>query len=141
MQNLDKATIYTPVSGDYSRYSLDEYRQKILRVILVTSLFCLAILTGINIIDWLAPPIINWEFDNLIMDVFGLSILAGCLWLNWKGYILLPGWGFILFAFIVGPLSYPVPYFNQSLMLLALPIAISSFIIRSWASMPLAGLA
>jgi HD-GYP domain-containing protein (c-di-GMP phosphodiesterase class II) len=141
MPKTDETITYTPLSGDYSHFTLDEYRQKILRIILVASLSCLVILTGINVIDWLAPPSFNWEFDNLIMDVFGLSILAGCLWLNRKGYILLPGWGFILFAFIVGPLSYPVPYFSQSLMLLALPIAISSFITRSWASLPLTGLA
>lgn len=141
MPKTDETTTYIPLSGDFSRYTLDEYRQKILRVMLVASLFCLITLTGINIFDWLAPPTFNWEFDNLIMDVVGLSILTVCLWLNWKGYILLPGWGFILFAFIVGPLSYPVPYFSQSLMLLALPIAISSFITRPWASMPLAGLA
>jgi HD-GYP domain-containing protein (c-di-GMP phosphodiesterase class II) len=129
-----------PLLGDYSRYTLDEYRRKILRVMLLAALFCLIFLTGLNIIDWLAPPAISWETDNLILDVVGLLIMAGCWWLNEKRYILLAGFGFTLFAFLTGPLSYPFPYFSRALLLLALPVAISSFIIRPWASLPLAAL-
>ncbi len=121
-------------SDDYSQYLLGEYRQKLLQVMLA---MCIVIAIGalvINLVQWIRDPSVEWGIYNLITDGAALVIFPFLYWTNRRGLTALSGWsfGFILLAAI--PESYPLRSINQTFLIMALPIALSSFIIQPWAS-------
>ena len=117
-----------------SQYLLLNYRQKLLQISLV---LCIAIAVGamiVNLFDWIRDPFMEWGLYNLISDGIALVMLSILYWMNQKGFVALSGWfwGFMLIAAI--PISYSLPSINQTFLIMALPVALSSFIIRPWAS-------
>ena len=124
----------------YSQYLLVDYRQKLLRVVLIICLAITAGLTAINLFDWIKDPLSQWSSYNVISDVMGLAILFFLGWANQKGFVAVSGWlfGLIVLAYI--PISYSLARFNEAFLIMALPVVVSSFIIQPRASFLFAGI-
>ena len=120
--------------GDYSEYLLLDYRRKLLRIPLA---MCIAIAIGetiLNLIEWLRAPAIEWGSFNLLTDVIALVIFPLLYWANRKGFVAFSGWSFGLILLSAIPTSYSIHSINQSFLIMALPIVLSSFVILPWAS-------
>ncbi|RPI94336.1 MAG: HD domain-containing protein [Chloroflexi bacterium] len=133
---MKKIKIFDPEDqlNDYSQYLLLEYRQKLLRVLLFMCFGIIAVLTVVNLIEWVRDPLAEWGTYNLISDGIALGILLFLYQANRKGFVSLAGWLFGLIVISTIPISYPVSSINQTFLILALPVAISSFVIQPWAS-------
>jgi len=125
---------------DYSQYLLIDYRQKLLRVLLVMCFIITGGLTVVNFYDWIRDPLGEWRAFNLISDGIAIAILAFLYWANHKGLVSLAGWLFGLSVFAAIPISYSPALLNETFLIMALPVAVSSFIIRPRASFVFAGL-
>ncbi len=126
--------------NDYSEYLLLDYRQKLLRVLLIMCFLIVAGLTIVNLMEWIKDPHAEWGIYNLVSDGIAFVILFFLYWTNQKGLVSLAGWLFGLIVIASIPTSYSLSKFNQTFLIMALPIAVSSFIIRPWASFLFAGL-
>ena len=136
---VPKGKIEKPLE-DYSQYLLLEYRQKLLRVLLFTCMLILAGLTLTNLNEWINNPATEWGVYNLVSDGIVLLFFQLCWWLNEKGQVELVGWSFGLLVFFAVPRSYSLPYITQTLLIMAIPVTVSSFAIRPWASFVFAAL-
>ncbi len=119
---------------DYSQYLLLEYRQKLLRVLLVLCFIVIIVLTVINLMEWFKEPLAEWGTYNLVSDGISIGVLLFLYYGNQKGYVSLVGWLFGLVIITTIPTSYSPAELNQTFLIMALPVAISSFVIRPWAS-------
>ncbi len=126
--------------NDYSEYLFLDYRQKLLRVLL---LMCLLISVGLaigNLVEWIKEPGNEWGRYNLMSDGMAFLIVFFLYQVNQRGFVSLVGWllGLMMLAYI--PLTYSLADFNQTFLIMALPIAVSSFVIQPWASFIFASL-
>jgi HD-GYP domain-containing protein (c-di-GMP phosphodiesterase class II) len=119
---------------DYSQYLLLEYRQKLLRVLLVMCFVITIALTVMNLIEWFKEPFAEWGIYNLVSDGLSISVILFLYYGNQKGYVSLAGWLFALIIITTIPTSYSPAELNQTFLIMALPVAVSSFVIRPWAS-------
>lgn len=133
---MKKIRLFNPDGqlDDYSQYLLLDYRQKLLRVLLIMSLIIIIVLTIINIIEWIKEPLAEWGTYNLVSDGITIGILLLLYYGNQKGHVSLAGWFFGLIVLTTIPTSYSPAELNETFLLMALPVAISSFVIRPWAS-------
>ena len=127
--------------NDYSQYLLLDYRQKLLRVLLMICFLIVTGLTVVNLIEWIKDPLVEWGTYNLVSDGIAFIILFFLYQANQKGFVSQAGWLFGLIVLATIPLSYSLSSFNQTFLIMALPIAVSSFIIQPWASFLFACLA
>lgn len=119
---------------DYSYYLLLDYRQKLLRVLLIICFIILAVLTIVNLYDWIQNPLAEWGTFNLISDGIAFVVLFFLYRANQKGFVSQAGWLFVLLVLATIPVSYSLSSLNQTFLIMAVPIAISSFIIQPWVS-------
>ncbi|HET9913660.1 MAG TPA: HD-GYP domain-containing protein [Anaerolineales bacterium] len=133
---MTKIKLFDPAgtSSDGSQYLLLEYRQKLLRVLLIMCFIIIIVLTVINLMEWFNEPLTEWGTYNLVSDGISISVLLFLYYGNQKGYVSLVGWLFGLIITTTIPTSYSPAELNQTFLIMALPIAISSFVIRPWAS-------
>jgi len=138
---MKKIRIFGPDGqlDDYSRYLLLDYRQKLLRVLLAMCFIIITGLTIVNLIEWIQDPFAEWGTYNLISDGIAFGILFFLYQANQKGFVSLSGWLFGLVVLSSIPLSYPLSSINQTFLTMALPVAVSSFVIQPWASSLFAG--
>jgi putative nucleotidyltransferase with HDIG domain len=127
------------VVDDYTKYILLDYRQKLLRVLLVACIIILLGLTIFNLMSWLPVTLIRWEGFSLAAGI-AIIVLLILLWMNQRGHVALVGWIFCLFVFVSIFVSYSPSRFSQALLIMALPVAVSSLIIQPWTSFLFAGL-
>jgi HD-GYP domain-containing protein (c-di-GMP phosphodiesterase class II) len=120
--------------NDYSQYLLLAYRQKLLRVLLLMCFAIVMVLTTVNLIEWIQDPRAEWGTYNLISDGIALGILLFLYQANRKGFVSLAGWLFGLIVIASIPISYSLSRLNQTFLVMALPVAVSSFVIQPWAS-------
>ena len=128
------------VVDDYTKYILLDYRQKLLRVLLVA---CIVILLGIatfNLMGSSSVTLIEFERFNLVDIGIAIAVFLILLWMNQRGHVALVGWIFCLFVFVSILVSYSLNDFNQALLIMALPVTVSSLIIQPWTSFLFAGL-
>jgi HD domain len=128
------------VVDDYAKYILLDYRQKLLRVLLVT---CIIILLGLTIFDLMGqlPNTLNrFERFNLADAGIAITVFLILLWMNQRGHVPLVGWIFCLFVFVSIFIFYSPLHFTQALLIIALLVAVSSLIIQPWTSFLFAGL-
>lgn len=125
---------------DYSQYLLVDYRQKLVRVLLIMSFIITIGALAVNLFDWIKDPLSEWGSFNLITDGIGLTILSFLYWANQKGFVALSGWLFGLIVFASVPTSYSLSTLNEAFLVVALPVAASSFIIQPRASFLFAGI-
>jgi putative nucleotidyltransferase with HDIG domain len=128
-------------TDDYSHYLSLDYRQKLLRVVLVVCFVILVVLTIVNFLDLIENPGAKWGAYNLASDGAAFIILFLLYQANEKGFVAQAGWLFGLMLLATVPLSYSMSSLNQTFLLLAVPIAISSFLIQPWVSFLFACLA
>jgi HD-GYP domain-containing protein (c-di-GMP phosphodiesterase class II) len=122
-----------------SQYLFQEYRQKLLRI---SFLLCIVIAIGmliVNLREWISDPLGEWGLYNLISDGAALVIFSFLYWANRKGFVALSGWSFGFLILTAIPTIYSLQTINQAFLVVALPIALSSFIIQPWASFIFAG--
>jgi response regulator RpfG family c-di-GMP phosphodiesterase len=124
---------------DYSQYLLLDYRQQLLRILLVMCFIITIGLTAANLLEWLREPDGEWTVVNLASDVVAFSILLFLYQANRKGFVSLAGWIFGVIVIGSIPFSYSVSEFNQTFLIMALPVAIASFVIQPWASFVFVG--
>lgn len=124
---------------DHLHYVLMEYRQKILQVLLIVCIIVQIILSIADLIDWIHNPFSQWGVYNLISCGIAFAVLVFLYQANRKGFVSLSGWLFGLAVFSTIPTSYSPSALNQTFLMMALPVAISSFTIQPWASFPFAG--
>ena len=128
------------VVDDYTKYILLDYRQKLLRVLLVA---CIVILLGIAIFNLMGPSsttLIEFEKFSLVNAGIAITVFLILLWMNQRGHVTLVGWIFCLFVFVSIFASYSLNDFSQTLLIMALPAAVSSLIIQPWTSFLFVGL-
>lgn len=133
---MKEAKLFDPAgqSNDSSQYLLLEYRQKLLRILLIMSFVIIIILTVINLREWFKEPLAQWGNYNLVSDGITIGVILFLYCGNQKGYVSLVGWLFGLIVITTIPTSYSLTELNQTFLIMALPVAISSFVIRPWAS-------
>ena len=133
---MTKIKLFDPAgtSSDSSQYLLLEYRQKLLRVLLIMCFIITIVLTVINLMEWFEEPLAEWGTYNLVSDGISIGVLLFLYYGNQKGYVSLVGWLFGLIIITTIPTSYSPAELNQTFLIMALPVAISSFVIRPWAS-------
>jgi HD-GYP domain-containing protein (c-di-GMP phosphodiesterase class II) len=119
---------------DYSQYLLVDYRQKLLRVLAIICLIIAIPLTVVNLYDWIRDPLGEWRAYNLISDGIALAYLSLIYWANEKGFVAVAGWLFGMMVFAAIPITYSPATLNETFLIMALPVAVSSFIIRPRAS-------
>jgi HD-GYP domain-containing protein (c-di-GMP phosphodiesterase class II) len=126
--------------NDYSEYLLLDYRQKLLRVLLVMCFLIAIGATIVNLMEWLKDPRDGWGIYNLMSDGVAFLIVLFLYQANQRALVSLSGWllGLMMIAYI--PVTYSLSDFNQTFLIMALPIAVSSFVIQPWASFVFAGL-
>jgi HD-GYP domain-containing protein (c-di-GMP phosphodiesterase class II) len=134
-------TNHNVVVDDYAKYVLLDYRQKLLRVMLITSIVLLLGLTIFNLMGWLPDTLIELERINPASTGIAIIVFLILLWMNQRGHVPLVGWIFCLFLFMVilveyGALDFPLIFF-----IIAWLIVIASFIVQPWASFLFAGIA
>lgn len=129
------------VVDDYVKYILLDYRQKLLRVLLVACIIILLGLTIFNLMGRLPNTLNEFARINLADAGIAITVLLILLWMNQRGHVTLVGWLFCLFVFVSIFVSYPQLQFTQALLIMALPVAVSSLIIQPWTSFLFAGLA
>lgn len=131
-----KIKLFNPAgtSSDSAQYLILEYRQKLLRVLLILCFIITIVLTVINLTEWFKEPLAEWGIYNLVSDGISISVLLLLYHGNQKGYVSLVGWLFGLTIITAIPTSYSPAELNQTFLIMALPVAISSFVIRPWAS-------
>lgn len=140
LEKSSPAVVHKPME-DYSQYLLLDYRQKLLRGLLLTCFVIVVGLTAVNLIDWVKDPAIEWGVYNLVSDAIALLLFIIFWWINEKGQVELVGWSFGVLVFFAIPSSYSLPYFTQTLLIMAIPVTVSSFVIRPWASFVFTALA
>jgi hypothetical protein len=118
------------VVDDYTKYILLDYRQKLLRILLVACIIILLGLTISNLMGWLPATRIELERFNLADAGIAITVFLILLWMNQKGHVVLVGWTFCLFVFIAIFTSYPSLDFTPALLILALPMVVASLIIQ-----------
>ena len=119
---------------DTSDYTLLEYRQKLLRVFLLTCVIFTIMITIFNAGEYIENPHSEWGARNLLVDVTLLMVFLLLWWLNKKGFVALAGWILGLLILAIIPESYSITLINQTFLILALPVVLSSFFIQPWAS-------
>ncbi|HET9905415.1 MAG TPA: HD domain-containing phosphohydrolase [Anaerolineales bacterium] len=122
------------VLDDYSKYILLDYRQKLLRVLLVTSMVILFGLTIFDRMGWLPSTLIELEGINPVSTGITITVFLILLWMNQKGYVPLVGWIFCLFLFTVILVSYGTLDFPLRFFVIAWLVVIASFVIQPWAA-------
>jgi HD-GYP domain-containing protein (c-di-GMP phosphodiesterase class II) len=126
------------IKSDSSQLILGGYRQRLLNILLIVSFFILLVISCINIFEWLRDPGATY---SLFLDLLALIILVSAWRLNQKDHGQAAGWVFTLLMFLAIPSIYPAPYWGRSLLVMAMSVAVSSFIIQPRASFLFAGLA
>jgi putative nucleotidyltransferase with HDIG domain len=126
--------------NDYSQYLFLDYRRKLLRVLLIA---CLLIAVGaaiVNLLEWIKDPHDEWGLYNLLSDGIAFLIVLFLYQANQKGLVSLSGWllGLMMITYI--PITYSMSEVNQTFLIMALPVAVSSFVIQPWASFGFTGL-
>lgn len=81
-----KQTNSNYVVDDYTKYILLDYRQKLLRVLLVACIIILLGLTIFNLMSWLPVTLIRWEGFNLAAGI-AIIVLLILLWMNQRGHV------------------------------------------------------
>jgi len=119
---------------DHLHYILLEYRQKLLRVLLILCIVINTILMILALIDWMRDPFVEWGIYNLISGATVFALLLFLYQANQKGFTSLAGWLFGLSVLSTIPTTYSLSSLNETFLFMALPIALSSFIIRPRAS-------
>ena len=119
-------------ADDYFQYILLDYRQRLLRILLITCLVILLMLSVLNALDWWKDPQGEWSVYDLVVDGAALAAFLLMWWLNEKGHVEHVGWAFGLVVFLTIPATYTSPFFSQALLLMAVPAAVSSFTIQPW---------
>lgn len=134
-------TLFDPGGKPKARlyYPFLDYRQKILQIALA---ICIAIGVGatiVNLIDLIRDPHAEWGIYNLMTDGIALVVCCGLYWMNRRGLVALSGWlfGFMMISAI--PTIYSLQSLNQTFLIMALPVVLSSFIIQPWASFVVTG--
>lgn len=127
------------VLDNYSKYILLEYRQKLLRVLLITSVVLLLGLIIFSLMGWLPETLIELERINQASIGILITVLLGLLWMNQRGYVSLVGWVFCVLIFLVivayyGSFDFPLIFF-----IIAWLVVVASFTIQPWASFLFAG--
>ena len=128
------------VVDDYTKYILLDYRQKLLRILLVA---CIIILLGLMIfylIDRGRTTLMDWTGFDLVSAGIAIIVFLIFLWMNQRGHVVLVGWIFCLFVFMTIFASYRSLDSNLAFLIIALLIVVSSLIIQPWASFLFAGL-
>jgi putative nucleotidyltransferase with HDIG domain len=121
-------------TDDYFSYLFLDYRQKLLRVVLIVCFLILVVLTIVNFLDLIENPGAEWGTYNLASDGGAFVVLFLLYHANEKGFVAQAGWLFGLMLLATVPLSYSMSSLNQTFLLMAVPIAISSFMIQPWVS-------
>ena len=126
---------------DYTKYILLDYRQKLLRVLLVTCIVSLLGLTLFNRLGWMPDTLIELERVSLPSIGIAITVFLILLWMNQKGHVLLVGWIFCMFLLLAivayyGSFDFPLMFFVMAWL-----VVIASFILQPWASFLFAGIA
>jgi len=122
---------------EYPQYFWLGYRRKILQALIIASLFFLGILTIYNVYQYIVDPKAQWVVRNLISDVLAIVILSIIWHLSRKGNNRLASNIFILFICLAIIECYSIQKSNQAFLVSVLPISLSSFTMRPWASIPM----
>ena len=126
---------------DYSKYILLDYRQKLLRVLLVTCIVSLVGLIIFNVSGWMPDTLIELERVSLPSIGIAITVFLILSWMNQRGHVLLVGWifcAFLLLAIVAyyGSFDFPLMFFVMAWL-----VVIASFILQPWASFLFAGIA
>lgn len=119
---------------NYQKYVFLEYRQKLLDVFLQICIWITFFLLIINLIERYVDPENPWHLQNIIADLVALAILSFFLWANSRGWVNFSAWGILFLVLAVIYQSYSPSNLTSSLVLVTLPIALSSFLIHPLAS-------
>lgn len=119
---------------NYQKYVFLEYRQKLLDVFLQICIWITFFLLIINLIERHVDPENPWHLQNIIADLVTLAILSFFLWANSRGWVNFSAWGILFLVLSVIYQSYSPSNLTSSLVLVTLPIALSSFLIHPLAS-------
>src|SRR5262245_59982100 len=128
------------VVDDYAKYVLLDYRQKLLRGLLVVCIIILLGLTVFHLIGWLPAAMDEFERFDLADAGIAIVVLLILLWMNQRGHVLLVGWMFCLFVFASIFVSCLPSQFSRTLLMMALPVVVSGLTIQPWTSFLFAGL-
>lgn len=120
--------------ANYQKYIFHEYRQKLLEIFLKASVWVTLFLLIVNLVEWYIDPITPWRVQNVVADLFTMVLLAVFLWINRQGWTVFSAWGILLMAIAVVYQSYSPEHLTSSIVLVTLPIVLSSFLIRPAAS-------
>jgi hypothetical protein len=115
-------------------YLLLNYRQKLLQIPLALCLVVGIGLTTANLVDLIRDPFAEWSIYNLATDGIALVIFSCLYWMNRKGWVALSGWLFGVIVIAGIQTIYSLQSVNQTFLIMALPVVLSSFIIQPWAS-------
>lgn len=125
---------------DYTKYILLDYRQKLLRILLITCIIILLGLTIFSLIDRGRTTLIDWDGFDLVSAGIAILVFLVLLWMNQRGHVMLVGWIFCLIVLVTIIASYRTLDLTPALLILALPVAVASLIIQPWASLLFAGI-
>ena len=120
--------------ANYQKYIFHEYRQKLLEIFLKASGWVTLFLLIVNLIEWYVDPITPWRVQNVVADLVALVLLAVFWWANRQGWTIFSAWGILLIVIGVIYQSYSPGRLTSSIVLVTLPIVLSSFLIRPAAS-------
>ncbi|HXQ33680.1 MAG TPA: hypothetical protein VN843_06630, partial [Anaerolineales bacterium] len=128
------------VVDDYTKYVLLDYRQRLLRILLVTCIVILLGLTIFSLIDQGSTTLIELNSLNMISAGISIIVFLILLWMNQSGHVVLVGWVFCLFVLVTIFASYRSLDFTPALLIMALPVTVASLIIQPWTSFLFAGI-
>ena len=104
------------------------YQNRLMRYLLLATLVSIFVIIGINFVEF-----INEEYPEagffLSLDIAALIGVIGLWFLNQRGFTRLTGETFLLLGFIFFFLGPTYHTFNNTVLVLAIPIMISSFVI------------
>ena len=120
--------------ANYQKYIFHEYRQKLLEIFLKASGWITLFLLIVNLVEWYIDPITPWRSQNVVADLVALVLLAVFWWANRQGWTIFSAWGILLIVIGVIYQSYSPGRLTSSIVLVTLPIVLSSFLIRPAAS-------
>jgi putative nucleotidyltransferase with HDIG domain len=114
------------------------YRRRILQTLVIASTFFLAVLTVYNGYQYFIDPTGLWNVRNLISDGLALLILSITWWVSRRGVTWLANCLYFIFLYAAILESYSLQNANLVFLVMVLPVSLSSFTVRPWASLPMA---